>query len=198
MDREIYVTDGKYTILPVADEDHDNYVELHRQLNGEETLFLNPVCKDIMWEHVLKGKDKSFSIFDSNGEYCGSMEMQNPDSFTPELGIDLLENKRNKGIATKVIKLLAKRLYEDKPVDYYLIRVSSKNPHSRYVFEKMGAIPIGEEESTFKTFMRSFKDVVGDTDIGDVSDKLKKYFDENENEEEEIVYRYKLVPELFL
>ena len=35
---------------------------------------------------------------------------------------DLFENKRNKGIAPKVVKLLAKRCYKDRKVDYFLIR----------------------------------------------------------------------------
>lgn len=167
MRREMYATDGEFTLYPIADEDRGNYVELHRQLNGNETLFLNPYCKDMMWEQVLSGKDKVYSIFNNNGEYCGSMELQRPESDVPEIGIDLVEGKRNKGIAVKVVKLLAKIAYQEKPVEYYLIRISSRNTHSKYVFEKMGAIPIGTAESTFKAFMTNFKAVVGDTDIGD-------------------------------
>lgn len=30
MNREIYATDGEYTILPIFDEDRENYIELHR------------------------------------------------------------------------------------------------------------------------------------------------------------------------
>lgn len=197
--REIYVTDGEFILYPIADEDHENYVELHRQLNGEDTLFLNPYCKDMMWEQVLSGKDKVYSVFDNNGEYCGSMELQRPESDIPEIGIDLVESKRNMGIATKIVKLLAKAAYKEKPVEYYLIRISSRNPHSKHVFEKMGVLPIGTSESTFKTFMNSFKSTIGDVDIcGEVQDKLRKYFDESTDSEEEIVYEYKLVPEIFL
>ena len=75
----------------------------------------------MMWEQVLEGEDKVFSVFEINGGYCGSLELQNPDSDTPEIGIDLFENKRNKGIAPKVVKLLAKRCYKDRKVDYFLI-----------------------------------------------------------------------------
>lgn len=39
MNREIYVTNGEYTLLPISDEDRENYIELYRQLNGEQTLF---------------------------------------------------------------------------------------------------------------------------------------------------------------
>ena len=149
MNREIYVTDGEYTLLPISDEDRENYIELHRQLNGEQTLFLNPYCKDMMWEQVLEGKDKVFSIFNCDGEYCGSTEIQRPESDIPEIGIDLLENKRNKGIAPKVVVMLAKRAYQDKPVEYYLIRISSRNPHSKHVFEKLGAVPTANNSSIY-------------------------------------------------
>lgn len=198
MSREIYATDGEYKIFPIIEEDHDNYVELHRQLNGENSLYINPYCKDIMWEYTLHGKDKVFSVFDKNDEYCGSLELQNPTSDVPEIGIDLLESKRNKGIATKVVKLLARRAYEDKNVDYYLIRISSRNPHSKHVFEKMGVILIREAEGTFKAFMKSFKEIMKNTDTSDVQDGLKRFFGEDENSEEEIVYEYKLTPEIFL
>lgn len=199
MNREIYATDGEYTLLPISNEDRENYIELHRQLNGEHTLFLNPYCKDMMWEQVLKGKDKVFSIFNHDGEYCGSIEIQHPEADTPEIGIDLLENKRNKGIAPKVVVMLAKRAYKDKTVEYYLIRISSRNPHSKHVFEKMGAIPIRTTESSFNTFMKSFKKIMENTGAGDdVQDKLRKYFDECKDSEEEVVYEYKFIPELFL
>ena len=122
LNRQVYVSDNEFIICPIADEDRDNYVELHRQINGEHTLFLNEHCKDMMWEQVLEGEDKVFSVFEINGDYCGSLELQNPDSDTPEIGIDLFENKRNKGIAPKVVKLLAKRCYKDRKVDYFLIR----------------------------------------------------------------------------
>lgn len=136
LNRQVYVSDNEFIICPIADEDRDNYVELHRQINGEHTLFLNEHCKDMMWKQVLEGEDKVFSVFEINGDYCGSLELQNPDSDTPEIGIDLFENKRNKGIAPKVVKLLAKRCYKDRKVDYFLIRISSQNQHSKHVFEK--------------------------------------------------------------
>lgn len=75
MNRGIYATDGEYTLCPIAEEDRELYVELHRQTNGESTLFLNPYVKDIMWDGVMTGENKVYSIFDANSEYCGSMEL---------------------------------------------------------------------------------------------------------------------------
>ncbi len=200
MNREIYATDGEYTLLPLSDEDRENYAELYKQINGEHTLFLNPYCKDMMWKQVLEGTEKVFSIFNCNGEYCGSTEIQRPESDIPEIGIDLLENMRNKGIATRVVVMLAKRAYQDKPVEYYLIRISSKNKHSKHVFEKLGAIPIGTTESRFNTLMNSLRNIIENTDVcNDVKERFEKYFGEcTDTDEEEIVYEYKLIPKIFI
>ena len=198
MKREIYASDGKYMLFQISDEDRDRYVELHRQLNGESTLFLNPHCNDMMWEQVVEvNEDIVYSIYDNDGEYCGSIELQNYDSATPEIGIDLLENNRNKGIASEVVRLFAKRVYEERRVEYFLIRISSKNPHSRHVFEKMGVVFIGTTESPFDVIMRNCKNVLEEMN-GNASsqDELEK--DICKGSEKEIIYEYKLIPELFL
>lgn len=110
------------------------------------------------------------------------MELQHLETENPEIGIDLIESKRNKGIAARVIKLLAKRAYQDKPVEYYLIRISSRNPHSKHVFEKMGVIPIRTTESTFKTFIKSFKEAMGDMGRVAVPAKMaRKLYELNAN-----------------
>ena len=138
--REVFATDSEFTICSIADEDRDDYVELHRQLNGETSLYLNPLSKDMMWEQILNNADSVFSLFTANGDYCGSIELQHSDSNTPEIGIDLLESKRNQGIAPKAVRLFAKKVYEIRKVEYFVIRISSKNLHSQHVFEKMGEI----------------------------------------------------------
>jgi len=192
MNREAYVTDGEYTIFPISEEDRDDYVELHRQTNGENSLFLNPVSKDIMWDATLHGKDKVFSIFDNKGNYCGSIELQNVASCTPEIGIDLLETMRNKGIAIKAVSMFARKTYELQSIDYFLIRISSKNLHSKHVFEKMGAVKIGEEENAFQKFVEAYSEIVTAAENG--TEIFKQFFDA---EEDETVYQYKLTPEAF-
>lgn len=200
MNREIYASDGEYTLLKIAADDRDNYIELHRQLNGEQSLFLNPHCKDMMWKYVLEEEDNiTYSIFDSYGEYCGSVELQHYKENIPEIGIELLEKKRNKGIAAKVVKLLAKRAYMDKKVDFFLIRISSKNEHSRHVFEKMGVIPIGSKESNFKKFINTYLENIKNIYNGaDIQDIIEPYLNICNDLKEEVIYEYKLIPELFL
>ena len=52
-------------------------------------------------------------------------------------------------IAQKTVRLFTRRAYVIRKIDYFLIRISSNNLHSQHVFEKMGAIKIGEEETAF-------------------------------------------------
>ena len=62
MERQIYATDGEYFLYPITEEDHEDFVNLQIQTQGNTTLFLNPHFKDIIWNQVLQGKDKTFSI----------------------------------------------------------------------------------------------------------------------------------------
>ena len=189
MGRDIFAADGEFIICPISNADRCDYVELHRQLNGEASLYLNPVSRDMMWEQILKNADSVFSLFTENGDYCESIELQQPDSNIPERGIDLLENKRNQGIAPKAVRLFAGRVCEIRKIDYFLIRISSNNSHSKYVFEKMGAIKIGEEETAFSRFVEEFSEIAEKE--GQDLERYRYLFGESIDE---VVYRYRLNP----
>ncbi|SCI87109.1 Uncharacterised protein [uncultured Roseburia sp.] len=192
-ERKIFASDEDFIICNISDADRSNYVELHRQLNGKASLYLNPISKDMMWKQILDNADSVFSLFTGNGEYCGSIELQQPNSNTPEIGIDLLAEKRNQKIAPKAVRLFARRVYEIRKVDCFLIRISSKNQHSIHVFEKMGAVKIGEEETAFSRFREKFRKTAeeGGLDL----EKFRHLFRESADE---IVYCYSLNPDTFL
>lgn len=123
-------------------------------------------------------------------------ELQNYKSDTPEIGLNLVESKRNQGIAAKVVKLLVQKSCLERNIDYFLIRIMSNNPHSKHVFEKMGAVPIGEEDRPFVVFMDELKKTMGEDSISQIYDTVKARMDDDD--ENEFVYRYKLSPEAFL
>jgi len=192
-ERKIFASDEDFIICNISDVDRSDYVQLHRQLNGEASLYLNPISKDMMWEQILDNADSVFSLFTGKGDYCGSLELQQSNSKTPEIGIDLLEDKRNQGIAPKAVRLFARRVYETRKVDYFLIRISSNNQHSKYVFEKMGAVKIGEEETDFSKFVERFRKTAGED--GQDLEKFRYLFGESDDE---VVYCYSLNPNTFL
>jgi len=185
--RKIFAADDEFTICAIANEDRSDYVELHRQLEGENSLYLNLLSKDMMWEQILSDADSVFSLFTANGDYCGSIEVQQSDSNTPEIGIDLLESKRNQGIAPKAVRLFAKKVCEIRLVDYFLIRISFNNLHSQHVFEKMGAVKIGEEETDFLKFVERFGKIMRKE--GQDLEKYRYLFEESDDE---VVYCYRL------
>ncbi len=104
MSREPHAIDDRFILYSLADVDRDNYEELQRQINGDDTLFLMPKIKDMMWEALLSDTNttKLYSIFENNGDYCGCIELQQYYTDTPEIGLNLVETKRNQGIAAKV------------------------------------------------------------------------------------------------
>lgn len=195
MNRTSYASDGEYILYPLADEDRENYTELHRQIYGDKTLLLNEAGKDIMWDSTLhQASINTYSIYEINGDYCGSVELHNYMNNTPEIGIELLENKRNQGIATKSVKMLIQKFCQERKVEYFLIRIMSDNLHSKHVFEKMGAVQIGEEESLFVSLMGIVKEHAEKDHIDGLQDIIKKYIDEDDGVR---VLRYKLLPNVF-
>ena len=113
MNRKIYVTDGTLTICPISEEDKENFCELNKQVSLTPHMYFDQISKESVWRVTELCSDIYYSIFDENNDYCGNLIMQNPSSETPEIGIDLLENKRNKGIAVRAIKLVSKKFYEE-------------------------------------------------------------------------------------
>lgn len=193
MNREIYATDGEYKIAPLSENDRENYAKSQKQLNAN-SLFSDPICKDYMWKQALGDDDfKIFVIFDGNDEYCGSIELPNPQSETPELGINILESKQNKGIAPRTIKLFAEKLYSEKPFKYFIIKISSENTHSKYVFEKLGAVYSDTVENDFNLFIKKIRKEMKGVELSrDTLNDIEKIF--GENAETETVYEYKLYP----
>lgn len=197
MSREPYTAGEGYILYPIADVDKEYYVELQLQINGENSLFYNPVSREKLWNEMINDEnDKYFSIYDDNGDYCGCIELQNCKSETPEIGLHLFESKRNQGIAAKVVKLLVQKVCKGQDIDYFLIKILSNNSHSKHVFEKMGAVPIGEEDRNYTLFLKVLGNSLDEDSLKKIYDTAKTYVDDdNENE---FVYRYKLSPEAFL
>lgn len=197
MRKQIYATDGKYCLIPLNVDDRENYLNLRKQVTDTPQLYSTPEKADMMWNIMTEDEDINYSIYDSAGEYCGNIMLQNPQSDTPEIGVDLLESKRNQGIATRVIKLLAKQAYQELNVEYFLLRVSSRNKHSLHIVKKLGAILIGEEESEFNRIMKSLQESLGTNMFEKVLEQVPDFQIKSEEEEEEIIFRYQLTPNMF-
>lgn len=190
MEREIYAAGEGYILTPMTDADRANYEELLRQTDGNDSL-----PSDEKWDKLVKGEaDRYFSIFDEHGVYCGCIEFQNCRSKTPEIGLTLLESKRNQGIAAKVVKLLVQKARSEQQIEYFEVKIRVENSHSRHVFEKMGAVKIGEEEYA----LTKLRGMLNDKELELVRKALDLAKAESADEElTKAVYLYKLSPEVF-
>ncbi|MGN0655589.1 MAG: hypothetical protein ACI4KR_02240, partial [Ruminiclostridium sp.] len=78
MSREPYAVCEGYVLYLIADDDKDNFVELQRQINGDSTIFFMPGIKDFAWNAILSFEnEKAYSVYESGGEYCGCIELNN-------------------------------------------------------------------------------------------------------------------------
>lgn len=194
MEHEIFAAGEGYYLCPMTDADIENYEELQHSISGEGSEYLTTAQKKKVWDEALKGDvDRYFSIFEEHGDYCGCIELQNCRSKTPEIGLTLLESKRNQGIAAKVVKLLVQKACSEQEIEYFEVKIKAENSHSRHVFEKMGAVKIGEEEYA----LEKLRGLLNDKELELVRKALD--FAKTESAYTELtktVYRYKLTPEV--
>ena len=94
-------------------------------------------------------------------EYIGEVMLMNLDTEIPGLGIQLLREYHNQGIGTRIINLFVNKLKTVLSVDIISIRISSDNQISQKMFEKMGAVKIGEEGKEYAELMQRFMQGVG-------------------------------------
>lgn len=94
------------------------------------------------------------------------------------------------------MKLLVQMVCKERNIDYFLIKIKSGNSHSKYVFEKIGAIPIGEKDYNYTIFMKALNNFMDEDSLKKIYDSAKTYMDDDD--ENKFVYRYKLPPEAFL
>ncbi|MBE6846198.1 MAG: GNAT family N-acetyltransferase [Ruminococcus sp.] len=191
MEREIYATDGVMTLFNIAEEDKENYLRLREQvlklIDGIRT------SDEVAWKLVYEYTTGNYSVFDSNSEYCGNACFHNPDAEIPEIGIELLEDKRNIGIGPRSVKLLAQTYYADKPVEYFVLKVRRKNTHSRHMMEKLGCVYVGVEENDFKERIEKIEKSLGRNLPSDFKEAFLSPCDEGED-----ILVYKYYPEAFL
>lgn len=196
MSREVYASGDGYILYPLADVDRENYIELQLRLNGDNATFLATGINNTIWEETVNDENsRYFSIYEENGEYCGCVELQNYQSNTPEIGISLIESKRNQGIAAKVVKLLVQKVCQECNIDYFLLKIMSDNSHSKHVFEKMGAVPIGEVIPSM-LLLNKLKETLSEDEFDLMNDIVESQTEDIF--EKELIYEYKLPPEAFL
>lgn len=195
-----FATDGKFILIELCETDKENYYRLLEQTNEIPGFYDRSEHYELMWKVAMDSGEINYSIYNNLEEYCGNILIRNPKSITPEIGIDLLSDKRNQGIAAACIKLLARSIHKERSdVDYFILRVSSNNLHSKHMIEKLGAIYVGEEDTLYKRFLKYIvKERIEECNNPERKNKLDALLSQMGDEDDEVVYRYKLMPSVYL
>lgn len=196
-----YTTDGRYTLIKLTEADKENYYRLLEQTNTIPGFYDQPGNYEIMWKVAVDLNNLNYSIYNEDGEYCGDILIKDSEMSTPEIGIDLLVEKRNQGIAASCIKLLARTVHRERAdIEFFVLRVSSRNVHSKHMIEKLGAIFVGEEDSLYNQFMKLLiEERAAECTDEERKEKLTSVLNKlKDGKDEEVVYRYKLTSDRYL
>lgn len=190
----VLVQDDKYILKKEREEDKQAYFELYK----EDSILFKRMPYDMFrdffekqWENRRQEKNLYVSIFKKQDfAYLGNIVLQNIDSTTPELGIDVVKKYQRKGVAYDTLKMFVRwgsEIFNN--MEYFLVRIYSDNLASLSLFQKLGVTKIGEEPSEYQVFLNQFKEHLGKEEYG----KVKKKNPDMENiAKGRYIVRYKL------
>lgn len=163
MERITYATDGDLTLYPLSDDDRDNYFRLKLQVTDNPILYTNEELAEIMWHSAFDLSDSNFAVY-KGSEYCGNIVLQNDGSDMPEIGIELLEDKRGQGIGAKAVRLFAEQYHTDNNISCFLMRTHEKNIRCRRMLEKLNVVSINAEIDNNDELIAGFEKAVSSAD----------------------------------
>lgn len=190
----VLVQDDKYILKKEREEDKQEYFELYK----EDSSLFKTMPYDMFqeffekqWENRRQEKNLYVSIFKKpDFVYLGNIVLQNIDSTTPELGINVVKKYQRKGVAYDTLKMFMRWGNETfNNMEYFLVRIYSDNSASLNLFQKLGVTKIGEEPSEYQVFLNQFKKQLGKEEY----EKVKKERPDMENiGKRRYIARYKL------
>ena len=107
MSRAIFAGDDVIHLYEMGDEDRSNYEGIPYNDDTSEGRYQSypQELKDELWNRLIHGNNRMYSIYNEREEYCGYIELLKPNSSTPEIGIEIVKEHRNKGIAKRAVYL---------------------------------------------------------------------------------------------
>ena len=143
----IFVEDEKYTLCRYDVSEQALFFEAWNETFYNSLLINDEQFKKKSWEDILLDTSRlQLKIIDKlTQEYVGEVVLMKVDAEMPEIGIQLLKKNQGQGIGTRVMNLFVNRLKSIMNVEFFTVRIRSDNYVSQRMFEKMGAIKVGEE-----------------------------------------------------
>ncbi len=141
---DIFTETKHYILRRIQPEEFPYYEKLAQQ----ETPSFIPLsdATALAWDDLLSEDHLTCSILTkASGVFCGFCQLQWISNPAPELGIDLLSECQNQGVAPEVLPaflLQAKKLLHN---DYFYSKIKRNNIPSQKLAEKIGGICVGKK-----------------------------------------------------
>ena len=160
---QVFVEDNKYKLLRYEESDKDIYMQILYEIFGKNTKYLDSSFWEKSWNEILMDDDKlALKIIDiEKNIYVGEVSLENIHSYCPEIGIHIMKEYRNRGIASRVLPLFIDKIKSLVVAGYFLARIRSNNWISIKLFEKLGVIKIGEEGKEYAVLMKEMAEKLG-------------------------------------
>lgn len=156
------VQDEKYVLREQLLEDKGDYYNLCKETSLLAKRMGQIAFRDFFekqWEQRKEENAIYISvILKATKKYVGNIVLRELESTTPEVGIDIVEKYQRQGIAYDTLQLFLKKIKSICRIDYFLVRIYSDNEPSRKLFQKLGAVKIGNEPSEYKVFLDQMKE----------------------------------------
>lgn len=150
-----FVEDEKYTLSRYDVSEQELFFKAWNETFEDTPLINDEQFKKKSWTDMLSDASKlKLKIIDKlTQEYVGEVVLMKFDTEMPEIGIQLLKKYHSQGIGTRVVNLFVNRLKSIMQVKFFTVRIRSDNYISQRMFEKMGAIKVGEEGKEYAELM---------------------------------------------
>ncbi len=160
---KVFAEDEIFVLSRYESVDQDLYLKAWSETFANTQVYTDENVKQKSWEDVLSNTNKlQLKVIDKlTLEYVGEVMLMKLDTAEPEIGIQLLRKYHSQGIGTRVMNLFVDKLKSVLQIDYFSIRILSDNYISQRMFEKMGAVKIGEEGKEYAELMHRIMQEMG-------------------------------------
>lgn len=169
------VQDEKYVLREQLLEDKGDYYNLCKETSllakrMSQTAFREFFEKQ--WEQRSEENAIYISvILKATKKYVGNIVLRELESITPEVGIDIVEKYQRQGIAYDTLQLFLERIKCICRIDFFFVRIYSDNEPSRKLFQKLGAVKIGNEPSEYQVFLDQMKERMTEEEYEEIKRK---------------------------
>lgn len=174
----IYAENEYFILKRLCEQDKEDFMELVLDTSSIPKAYEQAGFSEYSWECSLNDADLNLSLFAKDtGIYLGNLMLKNLSGSRQEIGIDIVRKYRKRGIGYKAVRLLIEHAAKVSGRSDFEVRIYSDNEPSRRLFEKLGAVEIGQECSEFISAMKAMEATVGEEKMSQLTKCYKDVFE---------------------